>query len=175
MPEMDNLMDALEYLQEALDAGTVQMRHCEIYPGLQVLVDYPNGDLRLTYANIIAGIVQSIAVFVLTKSVGRVGRFSLGFAVNVSSRGCGLAKEIVLQAIDEMSRGLTRNGISEFYVLAAVPESNIPANRVARQVLSDSPQRSTSPDFDEPMLIYHKLITEASAGMRKTTGNPKIN
>ena len=54
---------------------------------------------------------------------------------------------------------MTRNGMREFYVLAAVPESNIPANRVARQVLSDSPERATSPDFDEPTLIYQKLIT----------------
>src|SRR5215831_6135894 len=128
MPEMTNLMDALEYLQEALDAGTVRMQRCEIYPGLRALVDEPGGDLRLTYAKVIAGTVQSIAVFVLTKSVGHVARFSLGFAVHESRRGRGLGKEIVEQAIDEMSRGLTRNGMSEFYVVAAVPESNIPAN-----------------------------------------------
>src|SRR5438093_8729151 len=114
-------------LQEALDAGTVRMQRGEIYPGLRVLVDKPNGDLRLTYAKVIAGTVQSIAVFVLTKSVGRVGRFSLGFAVNESRRGRGLGKEIVVQAIDEMLRGLTRNGMSAFFVVAAVPESNIPA------------------------------------------------
>ena len=95
-------MDALKYLQKALDAGTVRMQRCEIYPNLRVLVDEPNGDLRLTYAKVIAGTVQSIAVFVLTKSVGRVGRFSLGFAVNESRRGRGLGKEIVVQAIDEL-------------------------------------------------------------------------
>src|SRR5438270_6532148 len=133
-------MDALVYLQEALDANTVRMQRCEIYPGLRVLVDKPNGDLRLTYANVIAGTVQSIAVFVLTKSVGGVSRFSLGFAVNETKRGRGLGKEIVVQAIDEMLRGLTRNGMSAFFVVAAVPESNIPANRIARKVLSDSPE-----------------------------------
>jgi len=175
MPEMTNLMDALKYLQEALDAGTVRMQRCEIYPGLRVLVDEPNGDLRLTYAKVIAGTVQSIAVFVLTKSVGRVGRFSLGFAVNKSRRGRGLGKEIVVQAIDELLRGMTRNGMPEFYVLAAVPESNIPANRVARQVLSDSPERATPAAFDEPTLIYQKLITKASGGVRKPIANPKIN
>jgi hypothetical protein len=167
MPETTNLMDALVYLQEALDAGTVRMQRCELYPDLRVLMDKPLGDLRLTYAKVVAGTVQSIAVFVLTKSVGRVGRFSVGFAVNESSRGRGLAKEIVAQAIDEMLKGLTRNGMKEFYVLAAVPESNIPANRVARRVLSDSPERALSPDFDEPTLLYQKLITKASAGARK--------
>jgi hypothetical protein len=55
-------MDALKYLQKALDAGTVRMQRCEIYPNLRVLVDEPNGDLRLTYAKVIAGTVQSIAV-----------------------------------------------------------------------------------------------------------------
>ena len=39
-------------------------------------------------------------MFVLTKSVGRVGRFSLGFAVNESRRGRGLGKEIVVQDIE---------------------------------------------------------------------------
>jgi hypothetical protein len=107
-------MDALKYLQKALDAGTVRMQRCEIYPNLRVLVDEPNGDLRLTYAKVIAGTVQSIAVFVLTKSVGRVGRFSLGFAVKKSIRGLGLAKEIVVQSIDELLRGMTRNGMREF-------------------------------------------------------------
>ena len=75
MPKKTNLMDALKYLQKALDAVTVRMQRCEIYPNLRVLVDEPNGDLRLTYAKVIAGTVQSMAVFVLTKSVGRVGRF----------------------------------------------------------------------------------------------------
>jgi hypothetical protein len=114
VPKKTNLMDALKYLQKALDAGTVRMQRCEIYPHLRVLVDEPNGDLRLTYAKVIAGTVQSIAVFVLTKSVGRVGRFSLGFAVKKSIRGRGLAKEIVVQSIDELLRGMTRNGMREF-------------------------------------------------------------
>jgi hypothetical protein len=175
VPKKTNLMDALKYLQKALDAGTVRMQRCEIYPNLRVLVDEPNGDLRLTYAKVIAGTVQSIAVFVLTKSVGRVGRFSLGFAVKKSIRGLGLAKEIVVQSIDELLRGMTRNGMREFYVLAAVPESNIPANRVARQVLSDSPERATSLDFDEPTLIYQKLITTASGGLLKPIAKPQIH
>ena len=167
MPEKTNLMDALNYLQEALDAGTVRMRRCEIYPDLQVLMDKPNGDLRLTYSKVVSGTVQSIAVLVLTESVGRVGRFSLGFAVHESIRGRGLGKEIVVQAIDELLRGMTRNGMPKFYVLAAVPESNIPANRLARSVLSDSPERSLPPHFDEPTLVYPKSITKASGSVRK--------
>ena len=75
MPQPTNLMDALVYLQNALNAATVRMQRCEIYPNLRVLVDNPNGDLRLTYAKVIGGTVQSMAIFVLTKSVGRVARF----------------------------------------------------------------------------------------------------
>jgi hypothetical protein len=70
---------------------------------------------------------------------------------------------------------MTRNEMREFYVPAAVPESNIPANRVARQVLSDSPERATSLDFDEPTLIYQKLITKASGGLLKPIAKPQIH
>ena len=86
-----------------------------------------------------------------------------------------MGKEIVVQAIDELLRGMTRNGMPKFYVLAAVPESNIPANRVARPVLSDSPERATSPDFDEPTLIYQKLITKASGGLLKPIAKPQMS
>ena len=59
MPETNNLMDALVNLQQALDAGSVRMQRCEIYPSLWVLVDDARGDLRLTYAKVIAGTVLS--------------------------------------------------------------------------------------------------------------------
>src|SRR2546423_1189972 len=59
---MTNPMDALVSLQAALDAGTVLMRACDIHPDLKVLLDHPAGEPRFTYARVVAGIVQSIAL-----------------------------------------------------------------------------------------------------------------
>jgi len=46
---------------------------------------------------------------------------------------------------------------------------------VASRVLSDSPERAMPPDFDEPTLIYHKLINKASGTVRKPIANPNIH
>jgi hypothetical protein len=77
---MTNPMDALVSLQGALDAGTVRMRACEIHSDVKVLVDYPDGDPRITYAKVTAGLVQSIAIFVMAEPIQNVACFGLGCA-----------------------------------------------------------------------------------------------
>jgi hypothetical protein len=158
MPEMTNLMDALVSLQAALDAGTVQMRECDIHPDLKVLLDHPAGEIRLTYARIVAGIVQAITIFVPAEPVGHIPCFSLGYAVIESMRGRGLAKETVMKAMDEMLKGLKRNGIRKFYVEAIVATSNVASNRLARRLLSDSPSDGTDAISGDPIFQYLKLF-----------------
>jgi hypothetical protein len=155
---MTNMMDALVYLQAALDKGTVKMRACDIYPELKVLVDQPKGELRLTYASIAAGIVQSIAVFLQVKSVGRVACFHLGCAVIEPRRGRGLGTETVVQALDELRTGLKRNGIREFYLEAVAAKTNVASNRLARRLLSDATRDGTDTISGEPVFHYLKLI-----------------
>ena len=106
---------------------------CDIYPDLKVLLDYPTGDLRLTYAMVVAGAVQAIAIFVEAEPVGRVPCFALGCAVIESMRGRGLAKEIVMKAMEELQKGLKRNRIVQFYVEAVAATSNVAFIRLARR------------------------------------------
>jgi hypothetical protein len=155
---MTNPLDALVLLQAALDAGTVRMRPCEIYPDLKVLLDHPNGELRLTYARIDGRIVQSIAVFVEAEPVHGVPCFSIGWAVIESMRGQGLATEIVQKAMAELLKGLKRNRIHKFYVEGIVATSNVASNRLAKRLLSDSPKAGTEAISGEPIFQYLKLL-----------------
>ena len=155
---MTDPMDALVSLQAALDAGTVKMRPAELYPELQVLLDRPQGEVRLTYARLEAGVVQYIAILVSAEPVNRVPCFALGCAVTKSMRGRGFATEIARQAIAELQNGLKRNGVRQFYVEAVVAKSNEPSNRLAKSLLSDSPSRGTDAISGEPVFCYLKLF-----------------
>jgi hypothetical protein len=155
---MTNPMDALVSLQSALDEDRVTMRACDIHPDMKVLLDHPMGELRLTYASVAGGIVQSIAVFVTAEPVNGVPCFALGYAVIEAMRGRGLAKDIVVKAMAEMQKGLKRNGMREFYVEAVVGTSNIASNRLANRLLSDSPKLGTDATSGEPIFQYLKLL-----------------
>jgi hypothetical protein len=155
---MTNPMDALVLLQEALDEGLVRMRACEIHRDVQVLLDHPKGELRLTYAKVVAGVVQSIAIFVEAKPVQKVPCFGLGCAVIESVRGQGLATEIVMKAMDELQNGLKRNRIPQFYVEGVAAKSNAASNRLAKRLLSDSPRDGTDTISGEPVFAYLKLL-----------------
>jgi hypothetical protein len=155
---MTDPMDALVYLQEALDAGTVQMRSSDIHPDLKVLVDHPLGELRLTYASIADGIVQSIALFLMVDPLDGVPCFALGWAVIESMRGRGLATETMVKAMEELQKGLKRNGIHKFYVEAIVARSNVASNRLASRLVSDSPTTGTDAISGVPIFKYLKLL-----------------
>src|SRR5437867_8162153 len=153
---MTNPMDALLSLQTALDADTVHMRACDIHPDLKVLLDHPAGEPRLTYATVAAGIVQSLAIFIPAEPVGDVPCFAVGCAVIESMRGRGLAKETLRKAMDEMLKGLKRNGILEFYVEAVVATSNVASNRLARTSLSECPSAGTDAISGKAVFQYLK-------------------
>lgn len=158
MPDIVNPMDALVGLQSALDESSVVMRKCDVHSDLRVLVDNPLGKLRLTYARIVSGKVQSIALFTPAEPIDGIPCFGLGYAVVESMRGHGLAKRTVSNAIDELRNGLKRNDIKEFYVEAIVSTSNVASNSLARRLLSDAPSTGTDAFSGEPILQYAKLI-----------------
>jgi len=158
LPNMTDPMDALVFLQQALDAGTVQMRSCDIHPDLKVLLDYPLGELRLTYATIAGGIVQSIALFLMVDPLAGVPCFPLGWAVIESMRGRGVATETMVKAMEELRKGLKKKGIRKFYVEAIVATSNVASNRLARRLISDCPTTGTDAISSEPIFKYLRLL-----------------
>lgn len=112
----------------------------------------------MTYARVVEGVVQSIAIFLSAKPVCNVPCFALGCAVIESMRGRGLATEIVTKGMDEMLNGLKRNRLLEFYVEGVVATSNVASNALARRLLSESPRAGKDTVSGKPAFIYLKLL-----------------
>ena len=152
-------MTALVSLESALKEKTVKMQRCELCPDLRVMVDYPNGTLRLTYAKVHKGRVQAIVMFIPAEPVDDVTSFGIGYAVAENMRGRGIATQVVPQAIEELRHGLKRNGRLPFYVEAVVAKTNGPSNRIAARLLSTKPTDGTDSFSGEPIFQYLKLIS----------------
>lgn len=158
MSEMTNPMNALIQLQFALDSRLVFLTPCEIHKDISVIMDEPNGGLRLTYARTSNGKVQSISIFALTESVEGVPCFQMGWATIESMRGKGLATEIVTKSIDEIRNGLRRQGAKKFYIEAVISTSNVPSNKIAKKLLSDCPVSCDDAFSGESALQYLRII-----------------
>jgi hypothetical protein len=158
VPSMADPMDALRTLQPAIDSRGVQLQPCELFDDLKVVVDYPMGELRLTYVAMSNGRAEAIAQFVEADPVNRVPCFSLGYAVQERLRGQGLAGRTVANALVELENGLRRSPLKKYYVEAIVSPSNIPSNRIAARLISDKPVSITDAFSGDPALQYMKLF-----------------
>ena len=133
---MTDPMESLIGLQEALIARTVQLQKCELHPSVKVLLDHPNDTPRFTYAIIEDNKVQAIALFVLTEPVSGIPCFQIGYAVIEKMRNKGIGKKILAQAIEELTHGLSRSPMKEFYLEAVVSTSNDSSNNIATKLIS---------------------------------------
>jgi RimJ/RimL family protein N-acetyltransferase len=155
---MTDPMDALRGLQTALDSGIVAMRPCELHSELAVLLDQPTDKPRFTYALIEKNSVVAVALFVLAEPVRGVRCFSIGYAVIEARRNEGIGSRILEQAIDELRNGLARNGAREFYLEAIVSTQNLASNRVARKLISKSPESGTDCFSGEQIFQYFRKV-----------------
>ncbi len=159
MPELTNPMDALRTLQPAIDRGEVHLQPCTLHKDLWVLLDFPNGEPRTTYAALENGVVQCIVQFVPAERIEGLPCLSLGCATMEGARNRSLATGTLTKAIEEMRSGLKRIGIGRFYVEAVVSTSNEPSQKVAARVVSPQPTAGTDDISGEPILQYVKLIS----------------
>jgi hypothetical protein len=84
--------------------------------------------------------------------------FAIGYAVPEAHRNQGRAKDAIRAAISELQNGLGRIGLSVFYVEAIVGADNKPSQRVAEQVVSDTPVPVTDQVSGLPAFRYVRKV-----------------
>lgn len=117
-------------------------------------MDEPNGRKRFSYLKLDGNRITALAMFVSGDFIEGQPSFNVGYAVDTSHRGQGLAKELVTKAISELKKGLSGAGISGFYVEAVVGLDNVASQRVANATISDKPEKITDDVSGLPVLHY---------------------
>lgn len=158
MSQMTDPMNALRELQKALDNNWVQLTPCDIHKEISVIVDQPNGVVRVTYALVKNGTVRAVSLFALTEPVEGLPCFNVGYAVLEEARGKGIGTEIVRKGIEEIYRGFARNGHKEFYIEAVVGLENHASNSIAKKLISNTPARGQEHFSDEEAFQYLRKL-----------------
>lgn len=151
---MTDPTNALNSLQAAIGSGSIQLRKCELYAELKVLLDHPNGVPRFTYAVVENGTVQSVSIFALTEAYQGVPCIQVGYAVAERLRGNGLGLKTLQMSIEEFKNGMSRSGVNEFYLEAVVSDANYPSKAIANRLISMSPTACVDQFTNEPALQY---------------------
>lgn len=159
MPQMTDPLKALINLQYQIKNRGFQLDPCTIHKDIQVHIDHPNGEVRVTYAKVISGRVQAFVTYVPADPMDGVPCFSIGYAVPEKFRRQGLAAEIIEKSIDEMKVGFSRNGLRKFYIEAVIATSNSASLRTAEKMISATPDRVGRDHLSgEPVIMFMRLI-----------------
>jgi len=160
---MTDPSNALQSFQQALLRGGMQLRRGVLDPDLYLYVDNPNGETRFTYVKLEGRTVTALVSFALCDPIEGMSCFSIGYAVPEAYRNQGRAKEAISAAISEMQHGFGRHGHSVFYVEAIVGADNKSSQRVAEQVISDTPVAVTDQISGLPAFQYVRRIEQPTA------------
>lgn len=156
--EMADPYIALKSFQEALRSGDISPVPGEIHQDLLVLLDKPNGEMRLTYALEKDAAVVAIAMFIAADPFEGYPCFNSGYAVDESHRSNGFGKEVTSKAFDEMKNGFKRSGIPHLYVEAVISVDNAHSNKLAKSLFSDTPDSCIDSESGQAALHYLKKL-----------------
>jgi hypothetical protein len=115
---------------------------------------------QVTYVRLKGKTVTVIVMFVPSDPIKGELCFGIGYAVPEPYRNQGRAKEAARAAILELQHGLGRAGINEFYVEAIVGADNKYSQRVAEQVISDTPVAVTDKNSGLSAFQYIRRIKQ---------------
>lgn len=116
-------------------------------------------DGRFTYARLEGKTVTAFVEFVSWEPIAGTPHFNKGYAVPEAYRNQGRAKEVIRAAMSEMQHELGRHGLAVFYVEAMVGADNKSSQRVAEQVISDTPVAVTDQLSGLPAFQYVRKIS----------------
>jgi hypothetical protein len=161
--KMTDPSHALESFQQALLHGGIQLQPGVLDREIHVSFDQPNGGSRFTYVRLEGTTVTAFVELAPCEPIDGTPCFSIGYAVPQAYRNQGRAKDAIRAALSEMQHGLGRIGLSVFYVEAIVEADNKPSQRVAEQVISDTPIAVTDQVSGLPAFQYVRRIGHPKA------------
>jgi GNAT superfamily N-acetyltransferase len=161
--------NALESFQRELLAGRIQPQPSPLDPKLFIYVDRPMGEPRVSYARMAGKTVTAFAMFAFADPIEGTPCYGIGYAVPEPYRNQGRAKEIINAAIADLQAALGPRGCKLFYVEAIVGADNRASQRVAEQLISDTPVAVTDKLSGLPAFQYARKIERP----RKQGGNAK--
>lgn len=161
MPSIVNPMDAFKTFEPALKAGELQVERGTIHPDILVHQDRPNGEARVTYAQMRGSSVAAIAIIIPAEAKDGLPVVQIGYAVPQHLRKRGLAKAIAQKAVDEFTAWMARNGVIHFYLEAVVGVKNIGSQKVAAAVIGGETNQIADENSGEAALQY---IAEIGSG-----------
>jgi len=151
---MTDPTNALQSFQQALLRGGIQLQPGVLDRDIYVYFDRPKGGSRFTYVRLEDTTVTAFVEFASCEAIEGTPCFAIGYAVREAHRNQGRAKNAIRAAISELQNGLGRIGLSVFYVEAIVGADNKPSQRVAEQVISDTPAPVTDQVSGLPAFRY---------------------
>lgn len=155
---MADPMSALLSFQKEVSAG-MPTAGVVGSPNIRVFRDEPNGKTRFSYARVDEGQVRSLAMFVSGGAMDGIPCFDVGYAVAPPWRGCGYAKEIVIQGIKELSVGLRQaTGLTAFWIVAVIDPENHVSKSLAMCTLSTTPESILDEFSGLPALVFRLLV-----------------
>jgi hypothetical protein len=158
MPAMTDPMDALIDFRRAIAQREIRVQPADFHPDIFVHVDQPAGAPRYTYALVEGGEVTAVALLALTEPIEGVPTFQLGYAVMESRRGAGRAQRVAMTAINEICRGLRRNGFPKLYFEAVVDRENMVSLHIAEKVIGGPRTECLDHDSGVPAIQFQCLV-----------------
>lgn len=151
---LPDVAGALKSFQQALAANAIRVQRCDLDRNMVVHMDRPNGETRLSYAQMAGHTVVALVQFIPCDPVEGEPCFNVGWAVAEAYRGQGRAHGVVSAAIKEMQNGFNRAGMKAFWIEAIVGEDNIASQRLADKVLSRPVKKGTDSASGDPIVQY---------------------
>ncbi len=152
MPELTDIMPALECFQAALRAGEIEVVPAQVDPSLGFYTDNMSGTRRFVFVRLNGQTVKAYVCLVPYERQEDLPVFAVGYAVPDAYRGRGLAKEVFAAGVTELRHLFAGN--PPFFAEAIIDPGNVASQRVAASVLGGEPRSITDQVSGQPALQY---------------------
>lgn len=152
--------------QQCLKAGILKLALVKPHRDLYSHFDMPSpGVNRLTYVRLDEDgkTLKAFLSCVMNGMVDDCPCVAIGYAVPESMRNRGLARQIMLDVINDQLIQMTHSGHSTLYIEAVIDITNIPSQHVAESVLAVSREEIVDSASKRPAYRYTKRFDIAKA------------